>query len=385
MSKEEHISALQSSSRSKAPWSRGQGLRALHGLNLDAVNDFDDMLRRMSHTSFQGRNLGRAADVLELMFTEPHNMVILTISGALTVAQQGPIFVELISSGLVDIVVGTGALMTHDVVENMGFSHYEAPRQSDAESYQEGICRVFDSVELETSLDSFEKLVASNYERLLPAVSDGRPRGSADFCRRLGQVLLETHPQHRSILSAAAEVGVPIYIPAFTDSEMALNLLHGRVVRAGHRQDPFRGVEPVPYNGFVDLLDFTRRIESHRAGNLCIFTLGGGVPRNWAQQVAPTLDIMQLDGYRVHAPRFSRGVRICPDPPSWGHLSGCTYEEGISWAKFLPRSEGGLYAEVMSDATLVLPLLVKGVLQRLAKKGWVPAHRQHPTVDTARR
>ena len=67
---------------------------------------------------------------------------------------------------------------------------------------------------------------------------------------------------------------------------------------------------------------------------------------------------------------MARAVRICPAPPNWGHLSGCTYSEGVSWAKFASPEEGGHFAEVLADATLVLPLLVKGVLQRLDKQGW---------------
>jgi len=51
-------------------------------------------------------------------------------------------------------------------------------------------------------------------------------------------------------------------------------------------------------------------------------------------------------------------------------LSGCTYSEGISWGKFVPASEGGRFAEVLSDATVVWPLLIMGLLERMkAKKG----------------
>ena len=99
-----------------------------------------------------------------------------------------------------------------------------------------------------------------------------------------------------------------------------------------------------------------------------LFTIGGGVPRNWAQQVGPFYDIMEmrLDVALPH-PRFNYGVRICPEPSHWGGLSGCTYCEGVSWGKFVPPSEGGHYAEVYADATVVWPLLIRAVLERLGK------------------
>lgn len=65
--------------------------------------------------------------------------------------------------------------------------------------------------------------------------------------------------------------------------------------------------------------------------------------------------------------RFKYGVRICPDAVQWGGLSGCTYSEGISWGKFIPPQEGGRFAEVLDDATVVWPLLLKGVIQRIEK------------------
>jgi deoxyhypusine synthase len=297
------------------------------------------------------------------MLSEPDGFVVLTISGAMTVGQMGTIFADLIRTGKISAVVGTGALMTHDVVENLGFPHYEAPSMSDEDAEAQGICRVFDSVELESSMDAFGEFVDEHWEELLPVLQDGRPRGSADFCQRLGQLLLRVQPERRGIISAAAEMGIPVYIPAFSDSEMALNLQHRMVRRSGATRLVDSAV--LPFNGMVDLLDYTKRVEAHRDGRLCIFTIGGGVPRNWAQQVAPALDIMSLGGLDVYVPKFSRGVRICPDPPAWGHLSGCTYTEGVSWAKFASEAEGGRYAEVMADATLVLPLLVKGVLERL--------------------
>jgi deoxyhypusine synthase len=67
--------------------------------------------------------------------------------------------------------------------------------------------------------------------------------------------------------------------------------------------------------------------------------------------------------------RFDYAVRICPEPVHWGGLSGCTYSEGVSWGKIVPRSEGGMYVEVFSDATIAWPLIVKAVMERLGTKG----------------
>ncbi|RXL79659.1 deoxyhypusine synthase, partial [Citrobacter sp. AAK_AS5] len=78
------------------------------------------------------------------------------------------------------------------------------------------------------------------------------------------------------------------------------------------------------------------------AKRLGIFTIGGGVPRNWSQQVAPVYAIT-ADRLNIRLPevRFQFGVRICPGPVHWGGLSGCTYSEGVSWGKFVAPEDGG--------------------------------------------
>jgi deoxyhypusine synthase len=103
-------------------------------------------------------------------------------------------------------------------------------------------------------------------------------------------------------------------------------------------------------------------LQSKRLG---IFTVGGGVPRNWAQQVSPYLEIMRARLKEdVPLRRFRYGVRLCPEPAHWGGLSGCTYSEGVSWGKFESKADGGRYAEVLADATVTWPLLVKAVQER---------------------
>jgi deoxyhypusine synthase len=118
------------------------------------------------------------------------------------------------------------------------------------------------------------------------------------------------------------------------------------------------------FNPFLDLQEYARLIAGSQ--ELGILTIGGGVPRNWAQQVGPYFDITNHRlGTRIRSARFRYGVRICPEPVHWGGLSGCTYSEGVSWGKFVPRSEGGRYAEVCADATIAWPLLMRAFFEEL--------------------
>ena len=92
------------------------------------------------------------------------------------------------------------------------------------------------------------------------------------------------------------------------------------------------------------------------------------MPRNWAQQVGPYLELLHTRlNLELPERRFQYGVRLCPEPAHWGGLSGCTYKEGVSWGKFVSPEDGGRYAEVLCDATIAWPIILKAVIQRLGK------------------
>ncbi|MBF0178157.1 MAG: deoxyhypusine synthase family protein [Magnetococcales bacterium] len=335
-----------------------EGMKPVLPLDLSRIQTVDDLVRAMSQASFGARRLGEAAEVLEAMVKDPECFTVLTLSGAMTVAKMGLVICEMIERGYVNAIISTGALMTHGVVENSGGHHFKCdPYNDDAALYAKGYNRVYDTIEPESNLDQAADLVVQVLSR-----SDLPPVLSSHFLTRaIGEHICATQPEARGPLTSAYRHGVPIVIPALTDSEMGLDLaVHNHRLR-------HEGRPALEYNPFIDLEYYTGLTRG--AKRLGIFTIGGGVPRNYAQQVGPYFEIL---GHRMHTPpaqvRFQYGVRICPEPEHLGGLSGCTYREGISWGKFVPPAAGGRYAEVFADATIAWPLIVKAVMERYATK-----------------
>ena len=64
-------------------------LRPMHPLDLSRCRTIDDLVRAMSNTAFTGRQIGDAADILETMARDKDCFVVMTLSGALTVAKMG--------------------------------------------------------------------------------------------------------------------------------------------------------------------------------------------------------------------------------------------------------------------------------------------------------
>ncbi len=342
---------------------RSDGLVALESLDLDKVKSFAGLLRAMSKTAFSGRSLGEALDVTLAMVKDPDCKVVLTLSGAMTIAKMGKVIAKMIDSGMVQAVVSTGALMAHGLSEAVGMVHYRHdPRMSDEDLFAKGYNRVYDTLEMEANLNYVEEFTA----KALDELAGEKALSSEIISRKMGE-LLARDPHSAGVVKSAYLKKVPIYVPAFTDSELGLDLSTWAMKRAQGRglKDPADLFHELPaYNPFLDLQSFARfALGAKRLG---IFTIGGGVPRNWAQEVGPYIDISNHRlGLELTPPRYQYAVRLCPEPTHWGGLSGCTYSEGVSWGKFVPETEGGRFAEVYADATTVWPLLIKGVLEEL--------------------
>jgi len=333
----------------------------LEPLDLGKITSIDGLVRAMAKTAFTGRQLGEAADVLEAMALDEDAFVVMTLAGAMTVAKQGLIIAELIDRGIVNAIVSTGALMAHGLVEATGRAHFQVnPEVSDEELYERGYNRVYDTLEPEQNLDDVEEVMSA----VLEAWDHNELMCSYKLNHAIGAYLSKHAQGQRGILKSAYEKGVPVFVPAFTDSELGLDTALNNRLRES------TGRHRIRFDPFEDLEHFAATLL--RQKRLGILTIGGGVPRNWSQQFGPFCELRHRRlGENVPLKRYHYGVRICPEPVHWGGLSGSPYSEAISWGKFVPPSEGGRFGEVFVDATVGLPIIVAAVLERLdkAKKG----------------
>lgn len=331
--------------------------KPLEPIDVTRTKTASELLAAMSRTAFSGRSLGEAADVLYEMVRDEDCFVVMTLSGAMTIAKQGLLITEMIDQGMVQALISTGALMCHGLIEQSGHTHFRIdPQWTDERYYEEGYCRVYDTLELERSLEA----AADIMESVLKLAPTDRPLGSHELNWLIGDHVRQNMPG-RGILQSAAAKRVPIYVPSFTDSELGLDVYTFNLKAAEAERPPIR------IDLLRDLEDYYRRCAA--AKRLGIFTIGGGVPRNWAQQVGPLGELLERrvgGGHGAHV-RFQYAVRICPEPTHWGGLSGCTYSEGVSWGKFVSEKDGGRHAEVYADATVAWPLLLRGVLERLGR------------------
>jgi deoxyhypusine synthase len=273
----------------------------------------------------------------------------------MTVGKMDLVICDMIESGLIHAISCTGALMAHGLVSSIGLKHYNYnPKYDDTELARRRLNRVTDTLEPETNLDTVEEVIGKVVEAI-----DGKQSLSPTILNRLiGKHLAENYPNDRGILKSAYLRGVPVFVPAFVDSELGNDIYIHNIKRQR------RGKKPILIDLELDSKELIKLVT--KAKRFGIFTIGGGVPRNWAQQVGPYFEIRRgRTGADEPVRRYKYAVRICPEPDHWGGLSGCSYSEGVSWGKFVPESEGGRFAEVFADATIAWPLVVRAVIERL--------------------
>lgn len=292
----------------------------------------------------------KGAYTLLAMVKDQDCNVFLTISGIMTIAKMGLVICDMIETGMVQLICSTGALMAHGLVESVGLKHFKYnPKDDDAALAKKRINRITDTLEPETNLDQVENIV----DEVLSGYSKKEPVSPRTLHAMIGKYLSENYPDQKGILKSAYEKKVPILVPAFHDSEIGNDLyLHN------YRREVLNRARVV-INQELDtqfLVDMV--FNSKKIG---IFTIGGGVPRNFIQNVSPLIEIMnERAEHKLPIKKFSYGCRICPDPMHYGHLSGCTYSEGMSWRKM---DTNGQFSEIHADATQIWPFLVKFVLE----------------------
>jgi deoxyhypusine synthase len=304
-----------------------------------------DYLSAYTRLSFQARKLGQALDVLERMARDEDCFRVMTLAGALVPAGMGGVVCDLIEAGVVSCLVSTGANVTHELVEVAGGHHYLGTEHVDDKLLQGlQINRIYDTFLPETDYINAEEWLDARLDE-----SKQRRFTPSQLTAFLGGVSPED-----SLLATAARHRVPIFVPAFSDCEVALN------IAIYNREHPDN---PIAIDEMGDLEAFARIMEGKKRRGSII--LGGGVPRNWAQQIFPFLShLHREDGRREEFLGYHYGVRITTDRPEFGGLSGCTFSESVSWGKYTTESTT---ATVICDITIALPLLAGALLERLGR------------------
>jgi deoxyhypusine synthase len=251
------------------------------------------------------------------MLQDPDCTIILTVAGSTSAAGCMQIYVDLLRHNMVDIVVATGATVVDmDFFEALGFSHYRGTQFVDDGKLRDlYIDRIYDTFIDEEDLQHCDRTIKEIADGLQP-----RPYSSREFIAEMGR-WLRANPTRAvktgSLVQVAHEQNVPVFCPAFSDSSAGFGL----VAHQAERPDAHVSIDSV--RDFRELTEL--KIRARHTGLLMV---GGGSPKNFAQDTVVCAEILGQD-----VPMHKYSVQITVADVRDGACSSSSLKEASSWGK----------------------------------------------------
>jgi deoxyhypusine synthase len=307
------------------------------------IRSFDarPIVKAYGKMAFQARNLHNASAIFNRMLKDDSCSIMLTLAGSLCSAGLKNIVTDMIRYNMVDVIISTGAIIVdQDFFEGIGYHHYLGDSSADDDHLRElHIDRIYDTYINEDELRKCDLTVAKIADSLKK-----RSYSSREFIKEMGTYLEKHYPKANSVILEAYKHHVPIFVPAFSDSSAGFGLIFHQ------KQNINRHVAIDSIKDFKELTEI--KIASHNTG---LFMIGGGVPKNFAQDVVVATDVLGKK-----RPMHKYAIQITVADERDGGLSGSTLKEACSWGKVDKIFEQMVWAE----ATLVLPLMISDAYHR---------------------
>ena len=294
----------------------------------------DELVAQMEKAwGFTAGKLAVGVRILENMVKDKRCVKFLSFTGNLVATGTRGTLKELVKRKLVDVVVTTCGTVDHDVARCWKDYYKGSFVMNDAKLREEGINRLGNVL---VPNDSYGVILEKKMQTLLQTLwKEGvREVSSSQFCREVGKRICN----ETSILYWAAKNGVPVFVPGITDGAV------GYQTWLFSQDHDFR-LNLLKDSGMLNDIVF----EAQKSGALLV---GGGISKHhtlWWNQFKDGLD------YAVYISTADE----------WdGSLSGARPREAVSWGKINEKADKTM---IEGDASLILPIMVSALLDRLGK------------------
>lgn len=300
---------------------------------------------------FNAATVVDAAKAYEKQLEKGAKMLV-SLAGAMSTAEIGKIFAEMIRKDKVQIISCTGANLEEDIMNLVAHTHYRRmPHYRDLtpkeewELLEKGLNRVTDTCIPEE--EAFRRLQSHIFKIWKDAENKGERLFPHEFMYRLllSGVLEQYYeiPSENSWMLAAAEKNLPIVVPGWEDSTMG-NIFTSYVMKGELKASTMKsGIE---YMAF--LADWYTDNSKEGIG---FFQIGGGIAGDFPICVVPML---YQDLEQTETPFWSYFCQISDSTTSYGSYSGAVPNEKITWGKLGVETPKFI---IESDATIVAPLI----------------------------
>jgi len=316
----------------------------------------------MAYTS---RTLAQACDIYSRMLADTDCAVILTLAGSLISAGLKKSIITLLENNMVDAIVSTGAnIVDQDFFEGLGFKHFIAPGSPEVPPVDDMtlrnlmIDRIYDTYIDEDELRACDDTTYKIFNTFEPGAYSSR-----EFIDAMGAYLAKHHPRNESLVKIAHLKRIPIFCPAFSDCSAGF----GIVLQQTEAIEQGRGQVAIDSGkDFRELTDIKLACSSS-GGDTGLLMLGGGVPKNFAQDIVVAAELLsERKGGKARGDvsMHKYAIQMTVADSRDGALSGSTLREACSWGKVDVVYEQMVFGEL----TALFPLLASDAYHRKAWK-----------------
>lgn len=334
--------------------------RKVKAVEVKDGKSISQLLSEMARTGFQGRKLAETVNIIEEMIKDETVTILMGYAGSLSTTGQWKIINWLMENHYIDILVPTGANISEDIVEAMGFSYLQGSHMvDDKQLFEYGINRYYDVYGVESEYLKMTELIAE----FIQTLDQKYKYSSREFLYLFGKWLNEK--KIKSIVALAAENEIPIFCPAIIDSP------YGDAALIAESKGFHLTIDTV--KDYIEFMQLGSKVK-----DTGVIYIGGGVPKDFIQLFAVTGDLLYKDrkipGREKSLKRSGTNetyyphkyaVQITTDSPQWGGLSGCTFDEAISWGK---ETLEGKFIQCYCDATIALPIIAHALAEKITLK-----------------
>lgn len=280
---------------------------------------------------------GRIADASQLladMINNKNMKLFMSLAGPQVPGGLRNIISDMIKNEQVQVIVSSGANITHDLLEAFGGKHYKDFGKDDDSLNQAGIGRIENVYTQNEDFEVFETEITKIFAKISEKLEKQEEKiiSIHDLLREVGLMIKDEN----SILYQAAKHNVDIFAPGLIDSMFGLQLWM------------FTQDHNLTLDAVKDMHLFSDIVFS--AEEIGAVFLGGGLPKHYT--MASTLLKGGLDA----------AIQITMDRPEAGSLSGAPLEEAKSWSKAKVKSN---LANVIGDSTVMFPLIWAATLDKI--------------------
>jgi deoxyhypusine synthase len=296
----------------------------------------DELITALQNSGgFSAKKVADGVDILQQMIAQKNCLKFLSFPACIISTGTRGVIKELLKRKLFDVVITTTGTLDHDLARVWKNYYQGTFNADDTELHHRGINRLGN---IFIPLECYGTILEEKIQPILEELYQKKQKWSTkDLIWEFGRRLEKEKHGKESLLYWAWKNKIPVFVPGIMDGAFGSQLWMYYQEHRHFTIDLFQDEQ--------DLSDLT--FSAKKTGALII---GGGISKHhviWWNQFCNGLS---------HAVYITTAVEYD------GSLSGAQTREAISWGKI---AEHAANITIEGDATVLLPLMVSALLERL--------------------